>query len=484
MRQSLLREFDTIYLLNLHGNSKKRERSPDGGSDENVFDIQQGVAIALFVKGGKVVAPASKDATVYYADLWGEREAKYAALDASDVGTTQWQQLSPVSPFYLFVPQNVDLRTEYERGWQVTDAFPTNAIGFQTHRDDVAVAYDEQRLLEQVKSYLQRSPDPTTWDRFLCRVNYRPFDTRFAYLAKEVADRPRLEVTAHLMSANIALNLMRQTKASEWKHALVSSHPAPAVYVEIKDGSSVFPLYRYAAAFGNSQRQTSLLDDEIGTSTNGRTPNVSPAFISDLEQRLSMQFVEDGKGDLGATFGPEDVYHYAYAIFHSPTYRTRYAVFLKIDFPRLPLTNDRELFAALVAKGAALVDLHLLRLSGSGGVGGAGGAAILTSPGKQGVSYPIQGTNVVEKVLYNLPLDEAPGYVVINGSQRFVGIEPDTWEMRIGGYQPLEKWLKDRKGRKLTTEDVQHYLRMIIALRETRRIMTEIDSIIPAWPLT
>lgn len=197
-----------------------------------------------------------------------------------------------------------------------------------------------------------------------------------------------------------------------------------------------------------------------------------------------MQFVEDGKGDLGATFGPEDVYHYAYAIFHSPTYRTRYAVFLKIDFPRLPLTNDRELFAALVAKGAALVDLHLLRLSGSGGVGGAGGAAILTSPGKQGVSYPIQGTNVVEKVLYNLPLDEAPGYVVINGSQRFVGIEPDTWEMRIGGYQPLEKWLKDRKGRKLTTEDVQHYLRMIIALRETRRIMTEIDSIIPAWPLT
>lgn len=116
-------------------------------------------------------------------------------------------------------------------------------------------------------------------------------------------------------------------------------------------------------------------------------------------------------------------------------------------------------------------------------MGGAGGAAILISPGKQGVAYPFQGTNVVEKVQYRGPLDDAPGYVTINEKQRFVGIEPATWEIQIGSYQPLEKWLKDRKGRKLATEDVQHYLRMIIALRETRRIMAEIDNIIPVWPL-
>lgn len=221
----------------------------------------------------------------------------------------------------------------------------------------------------------------------------------------------------------------------------------------------------------------------VDANSSRRRPNLSPTFIADLEQRLSMQFVPDGKGDFQQTFGPEDVFHYMYSIFHSPTYRERYAEFLKIDFPRLPLTSDKTLFAALAEKGAALVDLHLLRLPGTGGVGGAGGAAVLASPGKQGVNFPMAGTNTVEKVQYNAPLDEAPGYVSINGTQRFMGVDPATWETRIGGYQPLEKWLKDRKGRTLTVDDVQHYLRVIIALRETRRVMGEIDGLIPGWPL-
>ncbi len=156
---------------------------------------------------------------------------------------------------------------------------------------------------------------------------------------------------------------------------------------------------------------------------------------------------------------------------------------MKIDFPRLPITRDREQFAKLAAQGAALVDLHLLRLLGSKGVGGAGGAEVLRSPGKQGVSYPMIGTDIVEKVQYKEPLDGAPGYVLINATQRFNGIEPETWTMQIGGYQPLEKWLKDRKGRKLTADDITHYLRMVIALRETKRIMAAIDELIPAWPL-
>ncbi len=184
-----------------------------------------------------------------------------------------------------------------------------------------------------------------------------------------------------------------------------------------------------------------------------------------------------------ATFGPEDVFHYAYTIFYSPTYRERYAEFLKIDFPRLPLTSDKNLFATLVQLGGQLVDLHLLRLPGSGGIGGASGAVILLQPGKAGVKFPISGNSAVEKITYVAPQDEQPGEVRINATQKFVGIDPETWEMQVGGYQPLEKWLKDRKGRTLSTDDISHYLRMIIALRETRRLMSEIDVAIGEWPI-
>lgn len=183
------------------------------------------------------------------------------------------------------------------------------------------------------------------------------------------------------------------------------------------------------------------------------------------------------------TVGPENVFHYAYAIFHCPTYCQRYAEFLKIDFPRLPLTNDRALFSQLAAHGAALVDLHLLRTPGSGGVGGAGGAAVLGSPGKQGVRFPQSGTDRIDSITYSPPHGETAGRVTINTTQFFEGIEPATWNMHIGGYQPLEKWLKDRRGRTLSVDDVQHYLQMVIALRETAQIMTEIDALIPAWPL-
>jgi hypothetical protein len=216
---------------------------------------------------------------------------------------------------------------------------------------------------------------------------------------------------------------------------------------------------------------------------NGRRPNIDGDFVTGVEERLRLRFISDGRGNLTETIGPEDIFHYTYAILHSPTYRARYAEFLKIDFPRIPITSDQTLFRDLVAKGAELVDLHLLRLPGSAGVGGNGGAAILAAPGKQGLSFPQSGTGVVDKVVYIAPQGGEPGRVAINSGQYFAGIEPATWDAQIGGYQPLEKWLKDRKGRKLDMDDVLHYMRVIIALRETQRIMAEIDDLIPSWPL-
>jgi predicted helicase len=196
----------------------------------------------------------------------------------------------------------------------------------------------------------------------------------------------------------------------------------------------------------------------------GCRPNLSPAFVRELSEKLGLSFVSDGRGDLLETFGPEDVFFYAYAIFHSPTYRERYAEFLKRDFPRLPLTSDLALFATLAEKGEDLVGLHLM-----------------TSPvlNKLITRFPEGGDNVVERVRY----DAANGRVYINKGQYFEGVPEEVWQFRVGGYQVLDKWLKDRRSRTLSFNDIQHYQRIVVALSETRRLMPEIDETLPGWPL-
>ena len=214
----------------------------------------------------------------------------------------------------------------------------------------------------------------------------------------------------------------------------------------------MFPLYLYPT------------NDDLLNKTEERRPNLSPGFVAELVERLGLAFVLDGRGDLAETFGPEDVFYYAYAVFHSPEYRERYAEFLKQDFPRLPLTSDRELFAALAEKGAELAGLHLM-----------------TSPALDAfiTRFPEGGTNEVEKVRYAM----ADGRVHINNEQYFEGVSEEVWEFRVGGYQVLDKWLKDRKGRTLSYENIRHYQRIVVALSETRRLMREIDEAIPGWPI-
>ena len=196
----------------------------------------------------------------------------------------------------------------------------------------------------------------------------------------------------------------------------------------------------------------------------GRRPNLNPEFIKDFSARLGLEFINDGRGNLKETFGPEDIFNYAYAIFHSLTYRTRYAELLKIDFPRLPLTSDKNLFKALADKGAELVALHLME-----------------SPTLNNLmtTYPIGDSNTVDKVSY----DENNRRVYINKTQYFEGVSPEVWGFHIGGYQVCHKWLKDRKGRALSYDDLTHYQKVIVALKETIRLMAEIDEVIPDWPV-
>jgi hypothetical protein len=215
-----------------------------------------------------------------------------------------------------------------------------------------------------------------------------------------------------------------------------------------------------------------VLFDSITSSKapGGRRPNLSPAFITDISNKLNLQFMPDGKGDLHSTFGPEDIFHYMYAVFHSPAYRERYAEFLKIDFPRLPLTSNVESFQTLCGLGERLVGLHLMEKYGQ------------AMPG-----FPIKGDDTVEKVEYTQSADRPEtGRVWINKTQYFEGVAPGVWEFHVGGYQVCHKWLKDRKGRELTNSDKRHYQRVVAALAETITLMGQVDAAIDergGWPL-
>jgi len=258
----------------------------------------------------------------------------------------------------------------------------------------------------------------------------------------------------HLLAGeNIGILVTRQTR-DEWgvfATGHISGHKACAAF----DINTLVPLFLYP----NGDVPKSLFDHE-----NGRRPNLSARFIAELSAWMKLTFVPDGRGDLRKTVGPEDIFHYAYAVFHSPTYRNRYAEFLKVDFPRLPLTADVKLFRALAAKGAALVALHLME------------SPILADFVTE---FPAKGDNVVEKVRYT----ENNNRVWINSTQYFQGVPKECWDFHIGGYQVCDKWLKDRKGRKLGYEDIEHYQKIVVALKETLRLMKEIDECIPGWPL-
>ncbi len=268
--------------------------------------------------------------------------------------------------------------------------------------------------------------------------------------------------------SNLAIITSRLTKGETFKHVQVTRSIVEVICMSPNTSNNgfVFPLYLYP-----DPNKKELFDvAEPTKAPGGRRPNLSPTFITGISNKLNIQFIPDGKGDLLSTFGPEDIFHYMYAVFHSPAYRERYAEFLKIDFPRLPLTSNVELFRALCGLGERLVGLHLMEKYGQ------------ALPG-----FPIKGNDMVEKVEYT-PSAGRPetGRVWINKTQYFEGVAPDVWEFHVGGYQVCHKWLKDRKRRLLTNSDKRHYQRVVAALAETITLMEQVDVAIDergGWPL-
>jgi len=501
MRQQLMQTFTDIYVLDLHGSTRKRERAPDGREDTNVFDIQQGVAIGLFVKEPGKTGPAK----VHHAELWGRRDPKYKALFDLELESTDWEDLAPSSPFYLFTPEQADLRDEYESGWKLTEAMPVNTSGIVTARDKLVIDFEDEPLRARMNMFrdLRRLSDSEikgklnlsenyawriaaarrqfakvgNWEQHIVDILYRPFDARRLVNHPSVTWRTRERVMRHMLAGkNLGLICTRQTR-DLWA-ALCTRHITAHKSVAAYDINSLFPLYLHPQEGAQAVQETER----------GRRPNLNPAFVADIEKRLRLTFVSDGAGDLQNTFGPEDVFHYIYAVLHSPTYRSRYAGFLKIDFPRIPLTSDLRLFRALCTKGKELVALHLME-------------SPLLDDAVSRHPYRLGGDNTVEKAhpRYLAPgeQDPATGKPLVAGrvyisrdvpktgkkGQYFDAVPQDVWDFHVGGYQVCDKWLKDRRGRTLSYGDLAHYQKIVVALKETIRLMADIAAAIPSWPL-
>ncbi|HEY5234234.1 MAG TPA: type ISP restriction/modification enzyme [Verrucomicrobiae bacterium] len=495
MRECLMESFTDIYVLNLHGSSKKKEVCPDGTKDENVFDITVGVSITLFVK-----EPGKTNCRVHYADLWGQRESKYEALGKMSVDTIRWKTLTPNAPHFFFVPRDLKSSREYENGWSVRDMFGVSGNGVKTERDRVTIQFDRKEIETVVNNFrvldettlrfkYDQQEDSRDWKvasakldvqqnkskELFRRILYRPFDVRhtwFSGVSKGFIGTPAAKLMHNMLAGdNLAMLACRQQAITGFQHILCSRGliECAAVSLRTREITSVFPLYIYDDPEAENKKRgggtmlMALFESSPGYSV--RRANLNPKFIQDFTQRLGLKWLPVDSGDLKKTVGPEDFFNYAYAVFHSPTYRERYAEFLKIDFPRLPLTGDLKLFRALAAKGAELVALHLME-----------------SPKLDNfiTEFNVKGSNEVEKVQYT----DNDQRVWINPKQFFAGVPKAVWKFHVGGYQVCEKWLKDRKDRKLTYEDIQHYQKTVVALSETIRLMTEIDKAIPDWPIT
>lgn len=484
MRQQLMATFDELWFVDLHGNVDKGEVPPDGKKNDNVFDIKRGVALGLFVKLPVKRGTKKKPAKVRHAHLWGKRAEKYAWLDSHDVTNTKWTALKPQSPDYYFFPQDLRLKEEYEAGWKISDVMPVTRLGPNSHRDDFAIAFDEDTARQRFADFYNPRisddeiracyglKDTRDWQlasarktpaesETIVRCLYRPFDHRVMLYGSYAFDYHRPEINDTILSGSIALITTRQTKESF--AVLVTDQPVGQHKLATPyDGSYVSPLY----LFPRRKRSDELVVEE----GDGPIANLEPKFIEEFSAKLNMKFIPFGPGDRRKTFGPEDVLHYAYAIFHAPSYRTRYAEFLRVEFPRLPFTSDGKLFRQLCGFGKHVADFHLLRSTGS-----------------LHVNFPTKGTNEVSEVTYEQPRADQPGRVRINSEQFFSGVPPTAWTYQVGGYQVCEKWLKDRRGRQLTTDELATYPRIVAALAETIRLQSEIDAALAAaggWPLS
>jgi predicted helicase len=470
MRWHLLKTFDKIYTIDLHGNSNKKENAPDGSADVNVFDIQQGVSINLFIKTGK--KKLNELGKVFHFDLFGKRELKYDFLYDNRLENVPFNELKPEKPNLFFLPKNNLGQKQYNNGLPISELFKKNVTGIVSMGDEFAFADSKEELKSRLlnfknnelsevelkkqfnlgKNYaefiLKNKSQLQIDDKKIVECAYRPFDNKFTYFDNKILWRWRVDVMQHFINrANIGLLLPKAHKDSNFCHSFVTKIISEAIMLSPKTASNAvnFPLYIYPET---KQQQT------IEQATE-RYPNLNLEIVKQIASKLGLTFTNEKETTTG-TFAPIDILDYIYAVLHSPTYREKYKEFLKIDFPRVPYPTNTKKFWQLVKLGGNLRQIHLLESD---------------TVNRLITQYPVGGDNVVSKIKYT------DGNVYINDTQYFANVPQAAWQFYIGGYQPAQKWLKDRKDLELSFDDILHYQKVIVALTETARLMAEVDEV-------
>ena len=429
MRQSLLSTFDRLYFLDLHGNSKKRERAPDGGKDENIFDIQQGVAISILVKN-----PESKEKKgVFRADFWGRRKAKHESCADNTLASIRWRKINPAAPFYLFAPRDKKAEKGYLDCWSVRnifcagrpgDIFDSGGIGVITGRDWLFVHHTEKEAEQKIRAEFGE------FDRAKIRpLAYRAFDNRLIYYDAQKMERARQKIMRHMRDGgNLGLVTVRNVATGGFTHAFVADRILEA-HLTMRDVGYLFPLRRRDAKTGEFSGE-----------------NFSPDFRRWIDSRY------------GREFSARDIFNCVYAILHSPDYRRRNADFLRADFPRVPFPQAASEFARLAQIGGALVDAHLL-------------AAPKIKTGDLARHLRGAGDRTIGKCKHDAVRDR----LCFNADGYFEPLPREVWEFEIGGYQPLKKYLQARKGRELSLREAETIRATANAIAFTIKKMGEID---------
>lgn len=472
MRYDLLKTFDKIYIINLHGSTMRSESTPEL-KDQCIFDIMQGVSINIFIK--KKDKETSSLAQVFYKDIYGSRKLKLDFLAENQLSTVDFQEIVPSAPLYIFRPHDNHLQEVYESGFKIDKLMPNYVQGFKTGKDEISIQFDKELLEELCKDILNNNshdvitkyslPDNAVqkiqsirkeittsnynWKNNLCKINYRPFDNRWTIYGKIFMDRHRPEIQKNIINKNnIVLGIGKSGNVmgnSEW--SLVSiSDMAMDINVIPRGGIYLFPLYIYEGML--------------------QYANFTPDIVKKIESitELFMQDCHDTERSENG-FLPIDLIDYIYAVLYSPSYRDTYNDFLQSDFPIIPYPNSADYFFSIAEKGKELRELHLMKTIKQ--------QDIITQ-------YPVYDANNDNIVLSRkfVENDNDTGRVYINETQYFDNVPKDVWEMFISGYQVADKWLKDRLNKKLTNEEIIHYQKMIVAIKRTIEIQEDIDNII------
>lgn len=501
MRYSLLKSFDEIYIVNLHGNTRKKEVCPDGSKDENVFDIMQGVSINIFVKHSQKIKDkrvedsklnpsyykhGSDYANVYYYDLYGKREYKYNFLLDNNIKSIEWKKLEYKEPFFLFVKQDENLREEYDKFYSVKDMFRISGVGICSKRDNIVFQNDREKLMKLLNDFINKDKeelyklydigeDSGGWkldwaikavkenkdnlNDFILKANYRPFDFKYTYYVNKNCGfmaRPVYDIFVHFINNdNIGLISTRQIISQEFNHSFITSNIIEMCYIsnKTKEGNYIFPLYLYNTP--SAKKAIQAENYNVGDLFEQYEEN--PFENSDKIENFTVNFRNFIDKKYNSHFSPEDVLGYIYAVLFHKTYRTKYIGFLKIDFPKIPFTDSKDIFIKLSELGTQLYNLHLMKDNN------------LNNDVGEGL-YKDDKNNKIEKPIYN----EKEKRLFINKSLYFDNVSKEVWLYKIGGYQVLDKYLKSHKGEDI---DYSYFQKIIQILDKSLNLENEISGI-------